>query len=99
MLRRGPSTGNQYVPTADLRFRRTDGIRVDVPVLGSFEQVTAEVLDRNGQKLQLAVESTRREDAEPSLRWASADLALAPLAPATTWCEPRSCRAATATKR
>jgi hypothetical protein len=81
VLRRGPSTGNQYVPTADLRFRRTDGIRIDVPVLGSFEQVTAEVLDRNGQKLQLAVESTRREDAEPSLRWASADLALAPLAP------------------
>jgi VWFA-related protein len=81
VLRRGPSTGNQYVPTADLRFRRTDGIRVDVPVLGSFEQVTAEVLDRNGQRLQLAVESTRREDTEPSLRWASADLALAPLAP------------------
>jgi VWFA-related protein len=81
VLRRGPSTGNQYVATADLRFRRTDRIRIDVPVLGSFEQVTAEVLDRNGQTLQLAVESTRREDTEPSLQWATADVGLAPLAP------------------
>jgi VWFA-related protein len=81
VLRRGPSTGNQYVPTADLRFRRTERIRVDVPVLGSLEQVTADVLDRNGQALQLGVEAKPREDAEPSLHWASAELALAPLAP------------------
>jgi VWFA-related protein len=81
VLRRGPTTGNQYVPTADLRFRRTDRIRVDVPVLGAFEQVTAEVLDRNGRTLPLALESVRREDTEPSLQWASADLGLAPLAP------------------
>ena len=81
VLRSGPSTANQYMPTADLRFRRTDRIRVDVPVLGSFEQVNAEVLDRNGRTLQLAVGSAQREDTEPSLRWASADLALAPLAP------------------
>jgi VWFA-related protein len=81
VLRRGPATGNQYVATADVRFRRTDRIRVDVPVLGSMEQVTAEVLDRNGQTLQLGVEAARRDDPEPSLHWASAELALAPLAP------------------
>jgi hypothetical protein len=81
VLRRGPSTGNQYVPTADLRFRRTERIRIDVPVLGTLEQVTAAVLDRNGQPLQLAVEAVRRDDPEPSLHWASAELALAPLAP------------------
>jgi VWFA-related protein len=81
VLRRGPSAGNQYVPTADLRFRRTDRIRVDVPVLGSLEQVTGDVLDRNGQPLPLAVEAVRRDDTEPSLHWASAELALAPLAP------------------
>jgi VWFA-related protein len=81
VLRRGPSTGTQYVPTADLRFRRTDRIRIDVPVLGALEAVTAEVLDRNGQPLQLGVEATRRDDAEPPLHWASAELALAPLAP------------------
>jgi len=33
------------VPTADLRFRRTDRIRIDVPVLGAVGEVTAEVLD------------------------------------------------------
>ena len=81
VLRRGPSTGTQYVPTADMRFRRTERVRVDVPVLGALEQVTAEVLDRNGQILQLAVEATRRDDTEPSLQWATAELALAPLAP------------------
>ncbi len=81
VLRRGVTTGNQYVPTADLRFRRTDRIRIDVPVLGAVGQVTAEVLDRNGQTLQLAVEAARRDDPEPSLHWATAELALSPLAP------------------
>ena len=54
---------------------------MDVPVLGRLEQVTAEVLDRNGQILQLAVEAARHDDTEPSLHWATAELALAPLAP------------------
>jgi hypothetical protein len=69
------------VPTADPRFRRTDRVRVDVPILGTLDRVTAEVLDRNGKTLQLPVESTRRDDPEPSLHWASAEVSLAPLAP------------------
>jgi VWFA-related protein len=81
MLRSGPATGNQWVPTADPRFRRTDRVRVDVPVLGTLDRVTAEVLDRNGKTLPLPVESTRRDDPEPSLHWVSADVSLAPLAP------------------
>jgi VWFA-related protein len=81
ILRSGPATGNQYAPTADPRFRRTDRVRVDVPILGTLDRVTAEVLDRNGKTLQLPVESTRRDDPEPSLHWASAEVSLAPLAP------------------
>ena len=81
VLRRGPTTGNQYVPTADLRFRRTDRVRVDVPVLGALDGVTAEVLDRNGKTLGVPVEPVRRDDPEPSLHWASVEVALAPLAP------------------
>ena len=30
-IRRGPSTGNKDMPTADLRFRRSERIRVEVP--------------------------------------------------------------------
>jgi VWFA-related protein len=81
ILRSGPATGNQYTPTADQRFRRTDRVRVDVPILGTLDRVTAEVLDRNGKTLQLPVESTRRDDPEPTLHWASAEVSLAPLAP------------------
>src|SRR5882672_3274578 len=46
-FRRGPTTGNADVPTADLRFRRSDRLRVDIPTMTS-ETVTARLLDRNG---------------------------------------------------
>src|SRR5262249_53286821 len=33
-IRRGPSTGNKEMPTADLRFRRSERLRVEVPAAG-----------------------------------------------------------------
>ena len=47
-VRRGPSTGNKEVPTADLRFRRSEQIRVEIPTTSS-DPVTARLLDRTGQ--------------------------------------------------
>jgi VWFA-related protein len=80
LLRRGLSTGVQYVATADPQFRRTDRLRVEIPLLGAVDGARGELLNKTGQVMPVPVEaSTRREDA--ALQWASADALLAPLAP------------------
>jgi VWFA-related protein len=79
LFRRGPFTGAGFQPTADLRFRKAERIRVDVPLAGVIESNTAQLLDRKGQPLPLPVTAAQRE--EGAQRFATADLALAPLAP------------------
>jgi hypothetical protein len=82
VLRRGPTTGAAYVPTADMRFRRTERMRVEVPVLGdATTAVTAELLDRTGAPMNLPVSTSKSANGESVLQWAVADLVLAPLAP------------------
>jgi VWFA-related protein len=79
--RRGPTTGAAYEPTANLAFRRTDRIRLELPVSGSALRVEAELLDRNGKTMPVPVEATLRPDADGALTWATAEVVLAPLAP------------------
>ncbi|HEY3159403.1 MAG TPA: VWA domain-containing protein [Vicinamibacterales bacterium] len=79
-FRRGPATANREMPTADLRFRRSERLRVDVPTPAAGA-VTARVLDRNGNALPIPVTATVRDDPDGS-RWQSAEVSLAPLAPA-----------------
>ncbi|HEX3646418.1 MAG TPA: VWA domain-containing protein [Vicinamibacterales bacterium] len=79
-VRRGASTGNKDVPTADLRFRRNETVRVEIPAL-SGDPVTARLLDRTGKPLAVPVTAAVRDDADGS-RWVTAQLALSPLAPA-----------------
>lgn len=79
VMRRGPTTGNKDVPTADLRFRRNERVRVDIPVAGAIE-MTARVLDRTGKPLAIPLAATARDEADGS-RWQSTALTLAPLAP------------------
>jgi hypothetical protein len=76
--RRGPSTGNKDVPTADLRFRRSERVRVEIPTL-STAAPGARLLDRTGKPLAIPVAVALREDADGS-RWQTGELALAPLA-------------------
>jgi VWFA-related protein len=78
-LRRGVTTGNRDIPTADARFRRTEQIRVEIPTVESRPS-TARLLDRTGRPLPTPVQAAIREDADGS-RWQTAQLALAPLAP------------------
>ena len=78
-VRRGPATGNREVPTADLRFRRSEQLRVEIPA-ASDERPTARLLDRAGAALNVPVAADLRTDADGS-RWLTAQLALAPLAP------------------
>lgn len=78
--RRGPSTGLNYVPTADARFRRTERLRVEVPRVAGEGTASARVLSRTGQPLPLVVTLSERVDAARDLRLIVADVTLAPLA-------------------
>jgi VWFA-related protein len=79
VIRRGPSTANREVPTADLRFRRNEQVRIEVLTLSS-EAASARLLDRAAKPLAVPVSSAIRSDADGT-RWVTAQLALAPLAP------------------
>jgi VWFA-related protein len=71
--RRGPSTGLAYVPTADQRFRRTERIRVEVPLMAEGVAGIGRVLTRAGQALPLVVTYSATATA------GIAEVALAPL--------------------
>lgn len=78
--RRGPSTGLAYVATADPRFRRTERLRVEVPLIGDGYTGTGRLLTRDGQPTALVVGFTTRTDATTKQQFGVADLTLAPLA-------------------
>jgi hypothetical protein len=78
-VRRGQSTGNRDVATADRRFRRSEQIRVEIPT-SSSDPVAARLLDRTGRALPVPLSAALRDDADGS-KWMTAQLALAPLAP------------------
>ena len=78
-FRRGPTTANKEVPVADLRFRRSERIRIDVPTPDATT-VAARLLDRTGKPLSIPLTATVRADTDGS-RWQTTELALAPLAP------------------
>ena len=77
-VRRGPATANREMPTADLRFRRSEQLRVEVPAPEGA--ATARLLDRTGKALAIPVTAAMREESDGS-RWLTGQLALAPLAP------------------
>jgi hypothetical protein len=78
--RRGPSTGLQYVPTADPRFRRTERIRLEVPRSAAEGEASARLLSRDGKPLNVSIALSERTDAASGQRMVIADLTLAPLA-------------------
>ncbi|MEP6782343.1 MAG: VWA domain-containing protein [Acidobacteriota bacterium] len=80
--RRGPSTGLVYVPTADPRFRRTERLRLEVPLAGEGFTGTGHLLTRDGQSTALIVNFSTRTDEATKQQFGVADLNLAPLAEA-----------------
>jgi hypothetical protein len=78
VFRRGPFTGPAFQPTADLRFRRAERIRVELPLPPGVDSVTAQLLDRKGQPLPIPATTARREDEGRPV--AVAEFTLAPLA-------------------
>jgi len=79
-FRRGPTTGNKEVPTADLRFRRSDTLRVLVPASPAMAAESARLLDRTGKALAVPVTVMASKEAGGST-WLSGQAMLAPLAP------------------
>lgn len=77
-IRRGPATANREVPTADLRFRRNEQLRIEAPT-SSPAPAAARLLDRTGKPLTVPVATELRDDPDGS-RWQVARLALAPMA-------------------
>ena len=78
VLRRGPSTGVKYVPTADLRFRRQERVRLEAPLVVPLDRVKATLVSQAGQPMPLPVQVTERVDG--ASRIAVIDVSLAPLA-------------------
>ena len=80
LFRRGATTGNRVLPAADLRFSRTERVRLELPVDGDAKPGAGRVLDRTGQPMQLPVTVSERVDEATGQRWITADVVLAPLA-------------------
>jgi VWFA-related protein len=80
-FRRGPTTGNRLVPAADLRFSRTERMRLEIPVRPDVKAGAGRLLDRAGQPLQIPVTVTERTDDATGQHWVTADVTLGPLAP------------------
>src|SRR5262245_62628037 len=65
-FRRGQTTGNQTVVTADRRFRRNEQLRMEMPLmpLPGSGTVSARLLDRTGKALAVPVNVSARDDSE-----------------------------------
>jgi VWFA-related protein len=73
----GPNS--EELPTADRRFRRTERLVVQASASMAPDAVTAELLDRSGKPLPVPVTASIVD--KDFVRWARAEMALAPLAP------------------
>jgi len=78
-FKRGVTTGNRWLPVGDLRFSRTERLRLEWPVGPDSKPGAGRVLDKAGQPLQVPVTVSERTDAANGQRWITAELALAPL--------------------
>jgi VWFA-related protein len=79
VLRAGPSGQARHVDTADLRFRRNERLRVEVPTTSSSDPDVG-IVDRAGTRTQIPVNVSRRPDASGAFEWLVVDLALNPFA-------------------
>jgi VWFA-related protein len=80
-FRRGATTGNKLLPAADLRFSRTERVRLEIPVAADAKSGAGRLLDRAGQPLEVPVTVSERTDETTGQHWVAADVNLGPLAP------------------
>jgi hypothetical protein len=77
-FRRGTAATAPENPTADRRFRRTERITIQASLSLAPDKVSGELVDRSGKTMALPVGATVVE--KDAVRWARAEVALAPLA-------------------
>lgn len=80
LWRRGPSTGPKHAMTADPRFQRSERVRLEHATTAAG-MPTARMLDRGGNRINVPVQVSERQDESGEFRWLVAEAALAPLAP------------------
>jgi hypothetical protein len=80
VYRRGPTTGNRFLPATDFTFSRTERVRFEIPVGAEMKIDAGRVLDRNAQPLQVPVTVAERTDDASGQRWVTGDLVLSPFA-------------------
>jgi VWFA-related protein len=82
--RRGPTTGLQYHPTADVRFRRTERVRFEWVSSAGACVSEAEVLDQRGQRMPIPVTTLLKpcDAATGDAQAPGVELVLAPFAAA-----------------
>jgi hypothetical protein len=80
LVRRGPFTGLKEVPTADLRFRRSERLRVEIPAPPAGAAPAARLLDRTGKPMAVPVNASTRDDADGT-HWITGEVVLYPLGP------------------
>jgi hypothetical protein len=80
IIRKGPFTGLKEVPTADLRFHRSEQMRIEIPAT-SADAPSARLLDRTGKLMAgVPMTATIRTDPDGS-RWIATQVPLFPLGP------------------
>jgi VWFA-related protein len=77
-IRRAAAAAASEAPTTDRRFRRTERIVVQISLSMPADAVSAELVNRSGKGMALPVAAAVVE--KDGVRWARAELALAPLA-------------------
>ena len=78
VLRRGPSTGLAYVKATESRFRRTERLRLEVPIPTGATNAAGRILTSQKQTLPLVVTCSTQETNGKTV--GVADVVLAPLA-------------------
>jgi VWFA-related protein len=76
VIRRGPATAQKDVVTADVRFRRSEQIKIEMPATDAAPP-GVRVLDRTGKAFPFALTATVRDDADGT-RWDVVQLPLNP---------------------
>jgi hypothetical protein len=81
LSRRMNSPGLQFTRTADLRLRKTETLRFELPTTSSAP-VTARLLDSRGSALTVPVQVSNRPDPSGAFHWVVVDVPMTPLAAA-----------------
>jgi VWFA-related protein len=82
LARASPQTRQQFIVTADPRYRRGEKIRVEVPVAPGATGATAALLDQAGKVMSAIPVAATLDPPDPrGIGWAMAAVSLAPLAP------------------